>query len=540
MPRRDPYSVLIAGGGIAAVEAALMLRELAPPAELHVHLLAPEPSFWYRPAAVAKPFGLGETTHVDLGRIAEALGAEHTLGALAFVDASAHRARTAGGAELAYDALLIACGAVPTPVVEGAVIFRGPADSDRMGALLDELAQGEVRQVAFAVPRGAVWPLPAYELALMTAAWLTAHETANCELALATPEARPLELFGRPAGDAVRSLLDDAGIAFHGGAAPDVVADGYLRLDPDRSIPAERVVAVPRLLGPRLDGVPQTVDGFLLVDDHGRVAGLEGVFAAGDITRFPVKQGGIAAQQARAAAEAIAADAGVAIEPQPFRPVLRGLLLTGTRPYYLRHSIASARVADWASETPLWWPPAKVVGGRLLPFLAELTGAEPSLAPQPPPGGLAVEVELSDAGEDEAAATWEPSPGRTVKDVMTGGPLVVSPVQTLDAVAQAMRERDVGSALVVEDDRLVGIVTARDLVRAVAFDAPARVSSVRHWMTAAPVTVSPDTPVAVAISRMAERGVHRLPVVDEGRPVGMIGLRDAVRVAPPAAVGLGF
>jgi sulfide:quinone oxidoreductase len=538
---RDSPAVLIAGGGIAAIEAAIALRELAGDAVV-IQLLAPEPSFWYRPAAVAKPFGLGEITHVDLGRIADALGAELTLGALAFVDAGARRARTAGGAELAYDALLIACGAVPTAAVEGALTFRGPADAERMSGLLDELGHGDVHRVAFALPRGAVWPLPAYELALMTAAWLAAHETAGVELALATPEAWPLELFGRAAGDAVRSLLDEAGIAFHGRAAPDAVEAGWLRLDPDRSIPADRVVAVPRLVGPRLDGVPQTVDGFLLVDDHGRVAGLEGVFAAGDITQFPVKQGGIAAQQARAAAEAIAADAGIAVEPQPFRPVLRGLLLTGTRPYYLRHNIARGGVADWAAEAPLWWPPAKVVGGRLLPFLAELTGDELGAEPQPPPGGLAVEVELSSAPADDGwpdEEAFELSPGRTVREVMTPDPLVVAPTLTLDAVAQAMRERHEGSALVVEAGRLVGIVTSRDLVRAVAFDAPARVSTVRHWMTALPVAVAPSTPVAVAVALMAEHGIHRLPVVDRSGPIGTITLRAAVRASPPA-VGLGF
>ncbi|HEY7731662.1 MAG TPA: CBS domain-containing protein, partial [Gaiellaceae bacterium] len=394
------------------------------------------------------------------------------------------------------------------------------------------------------LPRGAVWPLPAYELALMTAAWLAAHETAGVELALATPEAWPLELFGRPAGDAVRSLLEEAGISFHGRAAPDLVQDGWLRLDPDRSIPADRVVAIPRLVGPQLDGVPQTVDGFLLVDDHGRVAGLEGVFAAGDITRFPVKHGGIAAQQARAAAAAIAADAGVATAPEPFRPVLRGLLLTGARPYYLRHNIADTGVADWAAEAPLWWPPSKVVGGRLLPFLAELTGDEFGAEPQPPPGGLAVEIELSsaaadDAEPDEEAFEPESSPGRTVGDVMTRDPLVVSPSLTLDAVAQAMRERREGSALVVEEGRLVGIVTARDLVRAVAFDAPARVSTVRHWMTALPIAVAPSTPVAVAVSLMSEHAIHRLPVVGRDGPAGMVTLRDAVRACPPA-VGLGF
>ncbi len=65
-------------------------------------------------------------------------------------------------------------------------------------------------------------------------------------------------------------------------------------------------MALPRLRGPRIGGIPQTFDGFVPVDSFGMVSGTQDVYAAGDITTFPVKQGGIAAQQADAAAEAIA------------------------------------------------------------------------------------------------------------------------------------------------------------------------------------------------------------------------------------------
>ena len=88
---------------------------------------------------------------------------------------------------------------------------------------------------------------------------------------------------------------------------------------------------MPRLVGPSLRGIPAERDGFIHTDPHGRVPGLEDVFAAGDATTFPVKQGGLAAQQADAVAEAIAASVGADIDPQPFRPILRGTLLTGGR-----------------------------------------------------------------------------------------------------------------------------------------------------------------------------------------------------------------
>ena len=134
---------------------------------------------------------------------------------------------------------------------------------------------------------------------------------------------------------------------------------------------ADRVVALPRLQGPRLGGVPQTTEGFVPIDPHGRVAGLPCVFAAGDITTFPVRQGGLAAQQAVAAAEAIAAAAGSELTPQPFQPVLRALLLTGGKPLYLRATLTGgAAEGSEATTEPLWAPPAKVVSRYLAPYLA--------------------------------------------------------------------------------------------------------------------------------------------------------------------------
>ena len=93
----DQYSVLIAGGGVAALEAALTLRELGE-GRVRVELLAPEPSFWYRPVAVAEPFGLGEVRHFDLGQLADAVGAGLTLGSLEGVDVDRREARSSGGA----------------------------------------------------------------------------------------------------------------------------------------------------------------------------------------------------------------------------------------------------------------------------------------------------------------------------------------------------------------------------------------------------------------------------------------------------------
>ncbi len=80
------------------------------------------------------------------------------------------------------------------------------------------------------------------------------------------------------------------------------------------------MISLPRLEGRRIAGIPHDADGFVGVDEHGRAIGLERVFAAGDVTAFPVKQGGIATQQADAVAEAIAAEVGAEVEPAAVRP----------------------------------------------------------------------------------------------------------------------------------------------------------------------------------------------------------------------------
>jgi sulfide:quinone oxidoreductase len=353
--------VLIAGGGVAGLEAMLTLNELA--SELvDVELVAPEPRSYYRPVAVAEPFGLGTVRSFELAELAARAGARFTPGELVAVEADAHIAHTATGA-FEYDSLLLACGAAPRAVVPGALTFRGPADTEVIRGLLREIDAGEVARVAVVAPLGMFWTLPAYELALLIAGY------ADVEVALVTPEDKPLLLFGSAARDALEQMLTSRQITVHSSRCPIEFREGELHVAPGAPIAADRVVALPRLYGRFIDGVPQTRAGFVVVDHNGRVGGLPDVFAAGDLTTFPVKQGGIAAQQADAAAEAIAADAGAEVLPQPFRPVLRGLLLTGGVPRYLRRDVARGN-AGTVSVDPLWWPPAKIVGRRLTPFLA--------------------------------------------------------------------------------------------------------------------------------------------------------------------------
>jgi sulfide:quinone oxidoreductase len=253
--RHGGLRVLVAGGGVAGLETLLALRALAGDL-VDLELLAPESQFWYRPLAVAEPFGLARAEHFDLGGIADSVGATFTLDRLASVDSAEHIARTAHGAEIVYDVLVIACGALPRPALPGALSFRGPADKDAFGSLLAEAESGSVSSIAFAVPAAGVWPLPLYELALMTAAHV-AQRGKEVRLELVTPEPSPLALFGVAASNAVEALLAAHAIKLHAAAYPVRYERGRLELVPAATIRADRAVALPRLEGLRILGLPQ-------------------------------------------------------------------------------------------------------------------------------------------------------------------------------------------------------------------------------------------------------------------------------------------
>jgi sulfide:quinone oxidoreductase len=268
----SPTRVVIAGAGVAALEATLALRAAAAD-RVDIELVAPETRFWYRPLAVAEPFGLGDVLSFELPHLAAEAGAQFTPGEITAVDAAAHVARTASGAELPYDVLLITTGASPRPAVAGALTFRGPADTDLIRGLLRELDRGDVRRVAVAVPLGAVWALPAYELALLIAGYADARQIEDVQVALVTPEEEPLQLFGSAASAAAKALLAERGITLHPLAYATEAKEGQLHLVPEAIVAADRVVALPRLHGRPIDGIPHTRDGFIVVDEQGRGGG---------------------------------------------------------------------------------------------------------------------------------------------------------------------------------------------------------------------------------------------------------------------------
>ena len=371
-----PLQVVVVGGGVAAVEVCLALRAMAA-GRVDLTIVAPEPEFELKPAATGEPFGVAAVRHFDLAAVAADVGATLVRGTASAVEADQRCLLVDGWRPLSYDALVLAAGAIPIGVVPGAVTFAGPKDIPVVRALIGEIATSGAARLALAIPAGTSWTLPAYELALLAAAHLRTASGDPAEVCIVTPEPAPLQAFGPVVSADVRRLLQEREIEFHGLRTPVEVHGGLLHTSPAGSVRADRVVALPRLRGVRIDGLPVDAGGFVRTDGFGRVDALPDVYAAGDMTDFPIKQGGIATQQADVVAEMIAADAGAEVTPHPFRPRLRGLLLTGDGERFMAADIGAGCAAESEVDSePGWWPPVKIPGHFLGPYLARLDADE--------------------------------------------------------------------------------------------------------------------------------------------------------------------
>ena len=369
-----PLRVVVAGGGFAAAELVLALRALAED-RVEIDVVAPSAELAFRPAATAAPFGAGDVDVYDLQAIAADAGASLRRDAVEAVAARAHRMRLASGTAISYDACVLAVGARARVGVPGAITFRDQRDQHLVARLIDEIDASRSGRLVFAAPAGVSWMLPLYELALLSAAELERRDV-PAEIVMATPEALPMQVFGSEAGAHVAALLADRGIRRVRGAA-QVAARGRAILGTGESISADGVVAVPRLVGRRLSGVPADWNGFVHTDRLGRVDERADVFAAGDMTSVPVKQGGLATQQADVIATVLAARAGADVAPAPAQSVLRARLLGADGPCVLRaeldadgRALPAPGVTAVSSEAD-WWPAAKLFGRHLTPWMAE-------------------------------------------------------------------------------------------------------------------------------------------------------------------------
>jgi sulfide:quinone oxidoreductase len=372
----DQAHVVIAGGGVAAVEAALALRALA---DEHVRLtlVSPDPVLLYRPAATVEAFDGAPPLAYDLRAIAEDLGVAYHQARLKSVGSRMRYVRTGVGARLEYDALILALGARAVAGVPGAMTFRDQRDVRLVTRLLREVGAGAVRRVAFALPPGCSRPLPLYELAFLLAKHAQEHRL-QIDVSIVSPEPEPLALFGPKAARLVADMLATRGVRFVGDtAATEVRRDGTLALASGARIPIDRVVAVPELRGRQVTGVPADPRGFVPTDASGRVAGVPDIYAAGDMTTFPIKQGGLATQQADRIAHTIAEGLGASVKGFRTAHVLQARLLSGDRPVVLRTELDWNGQPTTASlehtETHQAASSAKVFAQYLAPYLETLT-----------------------------------------------------------------------------------------------------------------------------------------------------------------------
>jgi sulfide:quinone oxidoreductase len=379
MSRMDrPQRVIVAGGGVAALELCLALRALAGE-RVHITLIAPEPCFVHRPVDERDPLAVRRLPRVAVARVVRGAADHLRRDRLAAVDPAERLVHTAAGHELAYDALVVAVGAVPQAVPAGAKPLDR-ANTAGCRDVLRDLVRGELKSVAFVVPPAPTHAFDLYDLAL-EAAVAVRREDADATLTLVTAEPGPLALLGRRASAMLHVTLGAHGLRVVDSAYVRSIGQGHMDLAPlSRRLAAERVIAAPRLAGPDLAHLHCDADGFLPVDPLGRVTGVPGVFAAGDCTSFPVKHASLAAQQADAVASTIAAEAGARVEAVPFEPVLRGMLPSRLRWYVEAPLTGGHGDATRLSALPLWSP---------LRFHARFLGASlQRQAPWPGPGSV--------------------------------------------------------------------------------------------------------------------------------------------------------
>jgi len=371
-PNIEKLRVVIAGGGVAALESMLALAHLTPE-RTDVTLIAPSPDFYYRPLAVREPFAYGRSRRYPLEQIAADARSKLLTGELGWVDPDARIVHTKAGEAIEYDALVLALGARASERYKHAVTIDDRRLDETLHGLIQDIEGDYIHSLAFVAPGRMAWPLPLYELALMTAGRAYDMEI-ELQTTIITPEDSPLAIFGSTASEAVAELLTQAGIDVIESAYAEVPSSREVTINPgDQRLQVDRVVALPELYGPCVRGIPLGEHGFIRVNPHGRVHDAGPVYAAGDATDFPIKHGGLASQQADAVAQSIAALAGASVKPEPFRPVIRGMLLTAEKPRYLTARITGGQgFSSEVTDTPTWSPPSKIASRYLAPYLDDL------------------------------------------------------------------------------------------------------------------------------------------------------------------------
>ena len=422
--------ICVVGSGTAGLEGLLLARELLGP-EAVLRLIAPEPEFRYRPMSSASLFRPAAERSLRIADIASTADATWIADRAAFIDDEQGTVLTRDGDTVPYDYLLLAAGARSTRALRQGFVWARGGDPSFLDQIIGELAAGTVRSVAVVVPRGARWPLPAYELALVLA-WTSGP--AEADITVITAEERPLAALGADAADAVTRELAAAGAKMRVGVealddatgqtspprsvelvlVPEEDSDAAdalvgkptgvarLRLDGSSAVQFDRLISLPTVLGPFIAGVPTDAAGFVEVDESLHVCGSARAWAAGGCIAAALEHSALAARQADAAVAAIAERAAGDAEPPASRsgvPELTGLLLSGQRERWLAENPAGTHEP---STRCLWWPPGRAVGKMLARQIAAWDLSVGDVLPTSP-GGLAIRAPVALGCSDRSA-----------------------------------------------------------------------------------------------------------------------------------------
>ena len=368
-PHPGKLRVLIAGGGVAALEAALALADLAPE-QTDVTIIAPNTDFVYRPMVVREPFAYAKAQRYPLAPIVSDVGATLLTGELGWIDPATRTVHTTDDRAIEYDALILALGARINKRYSHALTIDDRDLDETMHGLIQDVEGDFIHKLAFVSPGRMAWPLPLYELAMMTAGRAYDMNIA-LQTTIVTPEDSPLAIFGSTASSAVAELLAGANVEMINSAYAEVPSSHEVVINPgDRHLEVDRVIALPELHGPGVRGIPLGEHGFVRVDPYCRVPDVDRIYAAGDVTDFPIKQGGIGAQQADIAAASIAGLAGASVTPERFNPEIHGMLLTNGKPRFLTaHLTGGQGFSSEITDTPSSSSPSKITAKYLAPYL---------------------------------------------------------------------------------------------------------------------------------------------------------------------------
>jgi sulfide:quinone oxidoreductase len=327
----NPLRVVIVGSGVAGLEALLALEELAGD-RVDVTVVSPQTGYRVRALATRAPFGEGTSPQWSIPGLCHRHGARFVQGTIRAIHADEHAVELDRGRRLPYDALLVTTGASSERTIPGGSLFTdGPAEVERVHGLVLDVEGGWTSHVAFVVPPGLTWSLPAYELAFLLAERARAMCVEGVEMCIVTGEGRPLEVFGPESADIVERALTESGIRLVTDAdVAEVDGRAVVGHDGETIVRAQRVIVLGAMHGRAPRGLPTDADGFVPVDACGAVIGVPDVWAAGDGTDEPLKLGAVAAQRATEAARVIARRAGADIPAPLAEPAPVAILITGT------------------------------------------------------------------------------------------------------------------------------------------------------------------------------------------------------------------